>query len=203
VNGYKFHTKDQSKGMQTCNSGVCVKSENDDISAYWYGVLEEIHEYYFTYDPNKKVVLFKCDWYDPTYPYGTNYIDKRLKLVMINETRKYKESYDPFIFAHQACQVYYTSFPEGRKDWQSVVRITARSVVEEGSVQLAAFQDDDIIGVNVDDRPVDYHLRDPDGDDEPIINIGAALEEPDIESSSSGRSDDESAEECEDDDEDD
>ena len=85
-----------------------------------------------------------------------------------------------------------------------MVRITARSVVEEGSVQLAAFQDDDIIGVNVDDRPVDYHLRDPDGDDEPIINIGAALEEPDIESSSnSGRSDDESAEECEDDDEDD
>ena len=65
MNGYKFHTKDQSKGMQTYNSGVCVKSESDDISAYWYGVLEEIHEYYFTNDPNKKVILFKYDWYDP------------------------------------------------------------------------------------------------------------------------------------------
>ena len=49
---------------------------------------------------------------------------------------------------------------------------------------------------------VDYRLRDPDGDDEPI-NVGAALEEPDIESSSSGRSNDESAEKCEDDDDDD
>ena len=162
-----------------------VKTVDDDILAYWYGVLEEIHEYYFTNDPNKKVVFFKCDWYDPS-SLGTN-IDKRLKLVMVNDMRRYKDSYDPFIFAHQACQVYYTSFPEGRKDWKSVVRITARSVVEEGSVQLAAFQDDDIIGVNVDDRPVDYHLRDPDGDDEPIINIGAALEEPNIESCSSGR----------------
>ena len=45
-------------------------------------------------------------------------------------------------------------------------------------------------------------LINPDGDNEPIINIGAALEEPDIESSSSGRSDDESAEECEDDEDD-
>ena len=84
-----------------------------------------------------------------------------------------------------------------------MVRIAVRSVVDEGSLELDGFQDDDIIGVNVDDTDVDYRLRDPDGDDEPIINVGAALEEPNIESSSSGRSDEESTKECEDDDDDD
>src|SRR4051812_44678861 len=187
--------------MQTCNSGVCVKSDDDDISTYWYGVLEEIHEYYFTNDPNKKVVLFKCDWYDSS-PLGTK-IHRLFKFVEVNKVRRYRASYDLFIFAHQACQVYYTSFPEGHRGWKSVVRIAARSVVDEGSLQLAAFQDDDIIGVNVDDTDVIYRLRDPDGDDESIINVGAALEEPDIESSFSGRSDDESGEECENDDDDD
>src|SRR3954470_3630013 len=174
--------------MQTCNSGVCVKFDDDDISTYWYGVLEEIHEYYYTNDPNKKVILFKCDWYDSS-PLGTK-IHKQFELVEVNEARRYKASYDPFIFAHQACQVYYTSFSEGHRGWKSVVRIAARSVVDEGSLQLADFQDDDIIGVNMDNTDVDYHLRDPNGDNESIINVSAALEEPDIESSSSGRSDD-------------
>src|SRR4051812_35995303 len=153
--------------MQTCNSGVCVKSDDDDISTYWYGVLEEIHEYYFTNDPNKKVVLFKCDWYDPS-PLGTK-TDKQFKLVEVNKARRYRVSYDPFIFAHQACQVYYTSFPDGHRSWKSVVRITARNVVDEGSLQLADVQDDDIIGVNVEDIDIDYRLRDLDGDVEPII----------------------------------
>jgi hypothetical protein len=195
VNGYKFQTKDQSQGMQTCNSGVCVKFEGTDVTTYWYGVLEEIVEYCFTNDPDKKVVLFKCDWYDPT-PSGTK-TDKQFKLVEVNEGRRYRV-YDPFIFAHQACQVYYTSFPEGHRGWKSVVRIAARSVVDEESLQLAAVQDDEIIGVNVEDTDVDCHLRDPDGDDEPI-NVGAAQEEEEEESCSSGRSDDENADENEDD----
>ena len=91
---------------------------------------------------------------------------------------------------------------EGHKGWKSVVRIAARSVVDERSSQLAAVQEDDIIGVIVEDTDVDCRLRDPDGDDEPI-NVGAALEEPDIESCLSGRSDDESADECEDEDDND
>ena len=86
MNGYKFHNKDQSQGMQTCNNGVCVKSDDDDISTYWYGMLEEIYEYYFTNDPNKKVVLFKCDWYDFS-PLGTK-IHRQFKFVEVNEARR-------------------------------------------------------------------------------------------------------------------
>ena len=87
--------------------------DDDDGEKHYYGVLKEIYELSFTNDAQKKVVLFKCEWYDPDKK-GTKR-HKQLKLVEINEKRRYPH-YDPFIFAHQACQVYYTRGPEGHPD---------------------------------------------------------------------------------------
>src|SRR3954467_11270239 len=96
------------------------------------GVLKEIYEYSFTNDDQKKLVLFKCEWYDPGKN-GTK-IHRQFSLIEINERRRYPY-YDPFIFAHQACQVYYTRFPEGHPGWKSVIKITPRSIVANIGVE--------------------------------------------------------------------
>src|SRR3954466_10951112 len=83
-----------------------------------------------------------------------------LRLVEINEKRRYPY-YDLLIFAHQACQVYYTHFPEGHSGWKSVIKITPRSVVakqgvERASSHMAPYQEEEHVGVTVDDAIVDY-----------------------------------------------
>ena len=39
--------------------------DDDDGEKHYYGVLKEIYELSFTNDDQKKLVLFKCEWYDP------------------------------------------------------------------------------------------------------------------------------------------
>src|SRR3954469_16306439 len=99
--------------MQTYNCGVCIRVDDDDGENHYYGVLKEIYEYSFTNHAEKKLLLFKCDWYDPG-PYGTK-TNRQFRLVEINEKRKYPH-YDPFIFAHFG--------------WKSVIKITPHNVVE-------------------------------------------------------------------------
>jgi hypothetical protein len=193
VNGYRFHTEEHNKGLQTYNCGVCVRMVGAGES-YYYGVLKEIYEYDFTNDAKKKLVLFKCDWYDPS-PHGTK-IDTQLRLVEIKESRKYPH-YDPFVFAHQAGQVYYTRFPEGHVGWKSVIKITPRSVVANKGVEreqqqyVAPFQEEQIVGVQVNDADVDGDLRDHIGECL-FIDLDELIQEEDNEICSSGRSDPES-----------
>src|SRR5436189_2926042 len=99
-------------------------------------------------------------------------------------------------FSHQACQVYYTSFSAGHSGWKSVIKITPRNVVanqgiERASSHMAPYQEEEHVGVTVDDVIVDCDLRDPIGDSL-VIDIGAAIREKDIEICSSGHSDIES-----------
>src|SRR3954465_10114995 len=90
---------------QTYNCGVCVRVDDDDGEKHYYGVLKEIYEYSFINDDEKKLVLFKGEWYDPGKHVTKTH--KQFRHVEINERRKYPH-YDPFIFAHQAGQVHYT-----------------------------------------------------------------------------------------------
>jgi len=179
--------------MQTYNCGVCVRMDDDDGEKHYYGVLKEIYELSFTNDAQKKLVLFKCEWYDPDKK-GTKR-NKEFKLVKINVKRRYPH-YDPFIFAHQACQVYYTRFPEGHSDWMSVIKITPRSVVANQGVARASphmepYQEEEQVGVTVDDAIVDCDLSDPIGD-ALVIDIDAAMQERETDICSSGRSESES-----------
>src|SRR3954463_14147355 len=94
--------------------------------------------------------------------------EKQCRLVEINEKRRYPH-YDPFIFAHQACHVYYTRFSEGHSGWKNVIKITPRSIfanqgVERASSHIAPHQEEEHIGVTVDDAIVDCDLRERVGD---------------------------------------
>ena len=78
----------------------------------------------------------------------------------------------------------------------SVIKITPRSVVANQGVARASphmepYQEEEQVGVTVDDAIVDCDLRDPIGDCL-VIDIGAVMQEQDIEICSEGRSDTES-----------
>jgi hypothetical protein len=143
INGYKFVTKSRNEGMSTTNCNLCVRGgQLDSLENDYYGVLTDIVELEYTGHPTKKVVLFQCDWFDPSSQ-GTktdNYGN-----VEIKKSRKY-QNYDPFILAQQADQVYFTSFPEGQQGWLGVIKTKARSniqTVEKKQQTTDAYQDDD------------------------------------------------------------
>lgn len=128
VNGYKFNTKDHGQGMGTTNFGVCCQGGTDETTENnYYGVLTDIIEVHYTGWPIKMLVLFKCDWFDPTLNHGTK-VDN-YGIVEVKTSRRYK-NYDPFIFAQQATQVYYTQYPEGQRDWLVVIKTKARTTIQ-------------------------------------------------------------------------
>lgn len=114
--------------MSTTNCGVSVQGgEDGEIDNDYYGVLTDIVEVYYTGWPIKTLVLFKCDWFDPTLNQGKK-VDSYGN-VEVRASRKYKH-YDPFIFAQQAKQVYFTQYPEGKKDWLAVIKTKVRSTIQ-------------------------------------------------------------------------
>jgi hypothetical protein len=144
VNGFKFHTKAHSIGKSTMNCGVCVKGtgygeyEND-----FYGQLEEIIQIEFPGTPLKKVVLFKCEWFDPTIGRGTK-VNEQYGIVQIRHNRHYRK-YDPFIVAHKAIQVYYAPHPiitRNNADWWFIIKTKARGMIEDQQVGDFAYQED-------------------------------------------------------------
>ena len=59
----------------------------------------------------KRLVFFKCEWFDPTLNQGTK-VDNNYGILEVRAFRRYK-NYDPLILAQQAKQVYHTKFLEG------------------------------------------------------------------------------------------
>ncbi|CAK8569514.1 unnamed protein product [Lathyrus sativus] len=109
VNDYKFHTQKWTEGKKTINIGVFAKGVTNGGEDDFYGVVTHIYELAYNYlDSENRVVLFYCDWYDPSSR-GTK-IDKKYNIVDIRMDRRYKE-YDPFIMSHIVKQVYYVPYP--------------------------------------------------------------------------------------------
>ncbi|GAU50134.1 hypothetical protein TSUD_408660 [Trifolium subterraneum] len=120
VNGYKFHTQSWTIGKKTINSGVYVKGVSDGGEDDFYGVIKHIFELSYRYD--NKVVLFYCEWFDPTHN-GTK-IDPKHKNVDIRMDRRYN-SFDPFILASKCSQVYYVPYPShhrAKRGWCSAIK---------------------------------------------------------------------------------
>ncbi|CAH9127397.1 unnamed protein product [Cuscuta epithymum] len=110
VNGYKFQTKGYCEGKSTFNCGVSVKGTDcGDREDDFYGIIKEIIEISYPNSPFKKVVLFNCDWFDTSPNRGTR-VDAEYGIVEVQCNRRYQK-YDPFIFAHNASQVYYAPYP--------------------------------------------------------------------------------------------
>ncbi|XP_058775568.1 uncharacterized protein LOC131649832 [Vicia villosa] len=160
INGYKFVTKSRNEGMSTTNHNVCVRGgQFDSLENDYYGVLNDIVELEYTGHPTKKVVLFQCDWFDPSSQ-GTkmdNYGN-----VEIKKSRRY-QNYDPFVLSQQADQVYFTSFPEGQQGWLGVIKTKARSTIQSMEKNkhetTDAYQDDDVhqIPIVVSNDDDDFH----------------------------------------------
>ncbi|XP_050211471.1 uncharacterized protein LOC126661659 [Mercurialis annua] len=151
VNGYKFHTEEHGSSRLTMNSGVCIRGSNSSTDEFdYYGKLVETLELDYPASPIKKIVLFKCSWFDPTPRLGTR-VHPQLKLVDVNCRRVFNK-YEPFIMAFQEEQVHYLRYPTSmRSDWLAVCKIKPRFVVEipdrsniSVSPTVLAYQEDSI-----------------------------------------------------------
>ncbi|WMV41418.1 hypothetical protein MTR67_034803 [Solanum verrucosum] len=110
VNGFKFQTEEVSRNKKTNNSGVYIQGDVDGTgqTIEYYGVIQEIIEVRYLGWPNKKIVLFRCEWFDLSHR-GTK-VDHQHNIIEVKHTRKYR-SYDHFIIAQHAKQMYYASYP--------------------------------------------------------------------------------------------
>ncbi|CAM8975496.1 unnamed protein product [Rhodiola kirilowii] len=128
-----------------------------------------------------KVVLFKCQWYDPQFvgSYPSNGV------VIVNTHRLYPH-YDPYILAQQAVQVYYVTFlglsGQNNQGWVAICPVKPTNAVDM-EVANVPFQDEGEIGtempvlVNVigslgdltDDEVYEYDIEE-DGNDEHVAD---------------------------------
>ncbi|XP_059306404.1 uncharacterized protein LOC132057825 [Lycium ferocissimum] len=145
VNGFKFNTQECANHMKTNNSGVWVKGA-DGVD--FFGVIEEILELEYSGWPRKKIVLFRCNWFDPTPKRGTRVLQDS-NIIEVNHTRRYA-AYDPFIIAHTVKQVYYVPYPlrPDKSDWWVVIKTKPVGRVEVENDLPAAFQNDDTTHIN-------------------------------------------------------
>jgi hypothetical protein len=143
INGFNFRAFDEKKDMEkrTQNNGVSVSSsEGND----YYGTLHEVIE--LSYNGERRsytTILFRCDWVDVSNR-GTR-VHKVYKLVEVNRSKKYP-IYDPFVLAYQADLVYYTPFPNTKKDtnqWSAVFKTKARSHIN-APIDETVYQEDNI-----------------------------------------------------------
>ncbi|XP_047260136.1 uncharacterized protein LOC124893049 [Capsicum annuum] len=144
VNGHKFCTEESSKYYKSNNIGVWVKGDtsNKDGDVDYYGVLQEILELDFPGWPHKKLILFRCKWFDPTPKIGTR-VDPHYKIVEVKHTRQYG-SYDPFIIAQNVKQVYYAPYPlrTDKSNWWVVIKTKPVGRVEVEDALDVAYQND-------------------------------------------------------------
>ena len=82
-------------GKKTDNIRVCVRGDTGDGEIDWHKVVNEIHKFEYLVEHLKRVVLFACEWYDPTCPGGARR-HNHYKIIEINYTKRY-EKFDPFI----------------------------------------------------------------------------------------------------------
>ena len=93
------------------NSGVCIKGRSySENAGDYYGQLIEILELEYPGYPFKQMVLFKCDWFDPSR-HGTRR-HPNYSLVEVNQCRRFNRYepfiyYEPFILAMQCSLVPY------------------------------------------------------------------------------------------------
>lgn len=121
TNGYRFHPMDKDT-LTTSNSGVLVKGScYNDGDRDWYGQLLEIIS--LRYRRNHLVTLFRCQWFN--IDSGVK-VDKR-GMVKVNVMSNLN-SYEPFVLASQASQVYYARGIDSSKDinWYTVIITKAR-----------------------------------------------------------------------------
>jgi hypothetical protein len=113
INGYHFQTT-KLEGSHplaaTTNSGVVANDEDaSGLATDYYGVLQKLIEYTFGDTKELKVMFFECGWFDLVN-------DTRVDdFGMVEVKHKLRYSGNNILFAYQAQQVYYLSYPHKSK----------------------------------------------------------------------------------------
>ncbi|XP_043808173.1 uncharacterized protein LOC110607546 isoform X2 [Manihot esculenta] len=103
INGFRFHTKQLEEKRVKQNSGVVVKGNFGDKRLGYFGVLTNILE--LQYLEGKRVILFKCDWWD-VFNIGKGVKIDKHGFITVNTARKLTRD-EPFVLSSQAEQVFY------------------------------------------------------------------------------------------------
>ncbi|KAK6798223.1 hypothetical protein RDI58_005925 [Solanum bulbocastanum] len=85
VNGFNFQTKEVSRNKKTNNSGD-IDGTGQTIK--YYGVIQEIIEVRYLGWPKKKILLFRCEWFDPSH--RDTKVDHQHNIIEVKHARKYK-----------------------------------------------------------------------------------------------------------------
>ncbi|KAK1363397.1 hypothetical protein POM88_038958 [Heracleum sosnowskyi] len=178
---------------------------NETFNDY-FGIIEEILIVEYPRFPAKKIVLFKCECFDPTPNVGTR-IHPRYNIVEVNK-RKRLRVYEPFVLAMQAMQFYFCNYPSLKRDkidWLVVCKVKARPLVELPQIPKShhkePFQDDipthlnDICTYDIPTRLNDESGVEVDLDDD---DDGSPKEEIEYESEEDGSSQTENSDKHED-----
>ncbi|KAI9128573.1 hypothetical protein K1719_000056 [Acacia pycnantha] len=112
----------------------------------FYGITQANVELEYRGVPMKRVVSFKCVWFDPMLNRGTK-VHPHYRTAEVHASQRYNK-YDQFILAQQAMQVYYMSYPcfRQKKNWLSVIKIKAHSIIDTpvSKVIVEPFQMDEL-----------------------------------------------------------
>ena len=134
---YKFHTHAWSEGKKTINSRVHVKDLIEGGEDDFYGVIQHMYEVeYNSSTSDKKVVLFYCNWFDPSTR-GMQ-VDSKYGIVDIRMDRIYVQ-FDPFIITHNVRQVYYVPYPTSCRDkrgWCVAIKTKPRGSIDSDDVEV-------------------------------------------------------------------
>lgn len=172
INGIRFHTEAAEKSTQ--NSGVSVEADTmcrasardtnqilDRVS--YYGVIRDI----VLLDYRKfKVPLFDCYW--ANIGSGVKFEDG-FTLVNLHKGAHQFER-DPFIFASQATQVFY-SRENDASNWHVVLRAPTRGFFENDSVDEIAYMPVDVSQLDLDLEGEDCDTYDSEEINSVIVGI--------------------------------
>ncbi|WMV09380.1 hypothetical protein MTR67_002765 [Solanum verrucosum] len=117
INGYRFHIQDYDNSLRTQNCGIVVVGETDEEDKIidYYGELTEILELQFI--GGRRLVLFRCMWYDVYDKERGAKIDE-YDFLCVNP-QQFLKTDEPFLLANQASQVFYAR-DHSNKGWNEV-----------------------------------------------------------------------------------
>lgn len=105
ANGFRFHTLELQKKRMYQNSGVMVKGTSGDKEQDYFGILTDIIE--LQYLNGKRLILFRCDWWD-THKIGRGIKIDKYGIISVNK-RCHLRTNEPFVLMSQAKQVFYVN----------------------------------------------------------------------------------------------
>ena len=130
INGVRFHTKDCDSQRKTQNSGLMVEGNHGDSVIDFYGVVTDIFE--LDYLKERRVVLFKCQWFDISSRKSNIHIDANI--ISVNVSRTWYEN-DSYVLACQAKQIFYVNDTKLGKNWRVVQKFQYRHVYDVPELQ--------------------------------------------------------------------